>query len=127
MKKKSNIYSKFIEVFGFNRKNKTKYIFSADGKVFLTSYREALKLFMDKKVLFIGSGEATKLIVDNTDYLFFLRQNRAIKMSIVRKIERVLGKKYFWIVTSSKEESFIAASNGEYAIITKTKKINVLL
>ena len=76
--------------------------------------------------MFIGLGETTKIKIDNTDYLFFLRSGKAVEMSIVKKIEKVLGRKYFWIVSSNQERGIVAASNGEYAIITQVKHVKVL-
>ena len=126
LKKSGNVYAKFIEVFGLKIKNKSKHLYSKDGNTFLTTHQEALKIFKDNKVLFIGLGETTKIKIDNTDYLFFLRSSKAIEMSIVKKIEKVLGRKYFWIVSSNQERGVVAASNGEYAIITQVKHVKIL-
>jgi len=126
LKKNDNVYTKFVEVFGLKTKNKSKHLYSKDGNTFLTTHQEALKIFKDKKVLFIGLGETTKIKIDDTNYLFFLRSSKAIEMSIVKKIEKVLGRKYFWIVSKLQEKDIIAASNGEYAIITQVKHVKIL-
>ena len=107
MKKSGNVYANFIEVFGLKTKNKSKHLYSKDGNTFLTTHQEALKIFKDNKVLFIGLGETTKIKIDNTDYLFFLRSSKAIEMSIVKKIEKVLGRKYFWIVSSNQDRKSV--------------------
>jgi len=126
LKKNDNIYAKFIEVFGLKTKNKSKHLYSKDGNTFLTTHQEALKIFKNKKVLFIGPGETTKIKIDNTNYLFFLRGRRAVEVDIVRKIEKVLGKRYFWIIGKHQQKDIIAASNGEYAIITQVKHVKIL-
>nr|MDO8045208.1 hypothetical protein [Candidatus Baldrarchaeota archaeon] len=126
MKKNDNIYAKFIEVFGLKTKNKSKHLYSKDGNTFLTTHQEALKIFKNKKVLFIGPGETTKIKINNTNYLFFLRGRRAVEVGIVRKIEKVLGRKYFWIIGKHQQKDIIAASNGEYAIITQVKHVKIL-
>jgi len=126
LKKNDNIYAKFIEVFGLKTKNKSKHLYSKDGNTFLTTHQEALKIFKNKKVLFIGPGETTKIKINNTNYLFFLRGRRAVEVGIVRKIEKVLGRKYFWIIGKHQQKDIIAASNGEYAIITQVKHVKIL-
>ena len=126
MKKNDNVYAKFIEVFGLKVKNKSKHLYSKDGNTFLTTHQEALKIFKDKQVLFIGPGENTEIKINNTNYLFFLRGRRAVEVDIVRKIEKVLGRRYFWIIGKHQQKDIIAASNGEYAIITQVKHVKIL-
>ena len=126
MKKSGNVYAKFIEVFGLKTKNKSKHLYSKDGNTFLTTHQEALKIFKDKQVLFIGPGESTEIKIDNINYLFFLRGRGAVEVDIVRKIEKVLGRRYFWIIGKHQQKDIVAASNGEYAIITQVKHVKIL-
>lgn len=126
LKNNKNIYVQFAKVFGVKTSSKSKYLYSKDGRVFLTTHQEALKIFKDKQVLFIGPGESAKIKIDSISYLFFLRGRGAVEVDIVRKIEKVLGRKYFWITGKHQEKDVVAASNGEYAIITQVKHIKIL-
>jgi len=125
LKKENNIYAKFIKAFGFKTKSKSKYLYSKDGKIFLTTHQEALKILEKKQVTFIGRGETVKIKINDTNYLFFLRGSKAVETNIVKKVEKILGRKYFWIVSKSLKR-VVAASNGEYAIIVPTKQIRIL-
>jgi len=126
LKNNKNIYVQFAKVFGIKTRSKSKYLYSKDGKVFLTTHQEALKIFKDKQVLFIGPGESTEIKIDNINYLFFLRGRGAVEVDIVRKIEKVLGRRYFWIISKHQQKDIVAASNGEYAIITQVKHVKIL-
>jgi len=125
LKKENNIYAKFIKAFGFKTKSRSKYLYSKDGKIYLTTHQEALKILEKKQVTFIGRGETVKIKINDTNYLFFLRGSKAVEANIVKKIEKIWGRKYFWIISKSLK-GVVAASNGEYAIIIPTKQIRIL-
>lgn len=125
LRKENNVHVKFIEAFGFKTKSKSKYLYSKDGKIYLTTHQEALKILDKKQVVFIGLGETVKIKISNINYLFFLRGSKAVETNAVKKIEKILGKKYFWIISKSLKR-VVAASNGEYAIIMPVKHVKTL-